>query len=212
MARRSKRYSQTIQRNLLACYQRASTFDVAQGLVWYSNANQTAQWLAGSYHVSLESACGVLAALSPGNPWDKNITDAEEFIRAYVSGNRGRYLPKVGSYGRKNRVKAERILTGKFPLDVLGGDKVRAFYSNILCPDARGIVTIDRHAKCCAVGVKLADKATLVRPAEYRYLTRHFLRCSEIVGVLPTQFQAVVWVTWRRLNGVLDQMDLELAA
>jgi hypothetical protein len=175
------------------------------------SARETAGRLAGKFHVSLETSAGVIAALSPGRNWTENIYDAETFLAEYSKGARGRYLPAVGTYGGKNLRKAERIAAGADPLDVLGGPKVRAFYRCIVNPESREDVCIDRHSKCAAYGVKTAENS-LVKLSEYDHIADHYRRCARQVGVLPNQFQAVVWVTWRRLSGVLAQQDLEFDA
>lgn len=66
-------------------------------------------------------------------------------------------MPLLGSYGRPNMRKAWRILKGEQPLAVLGGDKVRAFYSLMINPDNSEDVCIDRHAVSLWYGSKLGD-------------------------------------------------------
>jgi hypothetical protein len=203
-----KRYSPKIERNLLACYYRANTVDIHEGLNWYSNAHLLAIKFADEYNLSIQQSCGVIAALSPGTRWEVNIRDAETLISEYhLKGLRGRKLSTVGVYGRKNTIKAINILDGIEPLDVLGGNKVRSFYANILNPNDSSHVTVDRHAKCCALGLK-SEQNSLVRNSEYEYLSEHFRRASRKVNLNVCDFQAICWVTWRRLNGVLAQYDL----
>lgn len=193
------RLSQAIVSNLFKVYYQANANDLENGLTWYSSAHNVVTRLSSRYNVTLEQACGVIAALSPGAQWERNIEDAELFISYWSAGNRGKRLPSVGVYGRNNRRKAERILGGEKPLTVLGGPKVTAFYTNILDPSNNRVVTIDRHAKSAAYGV--ADENTsLVRPSEYEYLTRHFRYCAAKLNLRPCDFQAICWVTWRRLK------------
>ena len=196
-----------MQRRLLACWYRANSADIEEGMRWYQHANQIAARIANANAIEHWQACGVIAALSPGLRWDLNIAHAEILIGEYQAGLRGRRLSIVGAYGRRNLIKAISILSGSAPLDVLGGSKVRSFYCNILDFSASGPITIDRHAKCAAYGVKDAD-TSFVRESEYSYIADHYRKCAQIVGVIPNQFQAVVWVCWRRLNGVLAQADL----
>jgi len=205
--RANAHYSKRMENNLLAAFRRASTDDIAQGMTWYTTAHAIAVDLSVRHGVTLQAACGVLAALSPGRDWNANITDADTFLADYVRGMRGNKLPRVGSYGRRNIQKSAQIASGSSPLDILGGSKVRSFYANILNPQSAETVTIDRHAKCCAHGIKTTENS-VVKPSEYEHLAKHFRKCADKCGVLPNQFQATVWIVWRRLSGVLAQTDL----
>jgi len=160
----------------------------------------------------LEQAVGVIAALSPGLNWGLNLLQAEEFIREWAKGTRGNKLPIVGVYGYRNVKKSIRILDGERPLDVLGGDKVRSFYANILDPTGME-VTIDRHAKGLALRSNSVKGATaeadgIVTPAEYPYYAKHYVKIADRLGLIPNQLQAICWVTWRRLKGNMEQNDL----
>ncbi len=206
-------YSKRIERNILSVYIRANEYDRAEGLHWYSNAQDSAQSIADKLGVSLTQSIGVISAMSPGLNWGLNVLQAEELITAYVKGLRGNDLPKLGTYGRRNIVKACRILDGEKPLDVLGGDKVRSFYQNILDPQGLDSVTIDRHAKGLAIRSNSSRGATaevdaIVTPAEYPYYRKHYIKLAERLGLVPNQLQAICWVTWRRLKGEINQEDL----
>jgi hypothetical protein len=160
-----------------------------------------------------------MAALSPGSAWEKNIQDCETFLNEWSNGARGKRLPLLGSYGWRNIVKASKIASGAEPLEVLGGNKVRAFYACLIDPQNTSDVCIDRHAKCAAIGEKLTDSRSLesigrykadslVRPSEYTALARHYITSARKARILPHQFQAIIWVVWRRLGGNLAQSDL----
>ncbi len=207
------RWSQRIERNILSVYIRANDYDRAEGLHWYQQAHDTAKVISDKLKVTLPQAIGVIAALSPGRQWGMNLLEAEDFIKAYMKGLRGRDLPIVGTYGYRNIRKAIRILEGKPPMDVLGGNKVRSFYQNILDPKGSLEVTIDRHAKGLAIRSNSIKGATNeedanVTNAEYPYYAKHYIKLAERLGLIPNQLQAICWVTWRRLRGNLEQSDL----
>lgn len=215
MRRKYTRYSARIERNILACYLRANDDDIAEGMHWYAHAHATAGDIALKHSVTVEQSAGVIAALSPGLQWGLNVIQAEELIASWCKGLRGNDLPILGTYGRRNIIKATRILSGERPLDVLPdtGPKVRAFYQNIIDPTATAVVTIDRHAKCLALnssGERGASNETdgIVTRAEYPYYSKHYIRLADRLGLIPNQLQAICWVTWRRLQGNLDQLDL----
>jgi hypothetical protein len=200
----------TIQRNLLKIWNSATLEEIIQGNNWYFDARNKAAELAWKYNSSVDKVCGVIAALSPGRSWELNLQDAEDFLREYSQGSRGRNLPRVGSYGRLNVKKAERICNGEEPLSVLGGQKVRNFYQCLVDPENSEACCLDRHMKSAAWGRRLPEigwapemrlgVSSLIRPAEYQRLKEHVVRAAEKVGVLPLRFQATIWCRWRKLK------------
>lgn len=210
---RRTRLSKRLLRNILACYHRASDTDRREGLYWYETAHNDAQALAERYGITVFQAAGVIAALSPSNTWGGNLIDADILLGAWRAGKR---LPSVGVYGMRNVEKAGRILNGQGNgLAVLSqfnestGPKTWAFYQLIAEPLACELVCIDRHAKAVAVNRASDDSArSLVGRSEYRQLARHYTHVAGLVGLLPHQVQAICWVTWRRLQGALNQIDL----
>jgi hypothetical protein len=198
-----KRYSPTIEKNLLKVWASASELDRVEGLNWYQSAHDYAEQLAVQYNVSVPTACGVIAAVSPGSEWERNKRDAAAVLKAFADGKRGTELPAVGSYGYKNILKAERCALGEDPNQVLGGLKVLNFYACILEPSKNGYVCIDRHAKSAAYGKLFGERAKSIKAGEYKWLYRHYMTCARKLGVLASAFQAVVWTVWRRLKGVL---------
>lgn len=200
-------YSPRIMNNLLRTYNRANELDFQEGMRWYTNAHLVANGLAERWGFETKEVCGVIAALSPGRQWELNLKDTSTFLEEYKRGARGRRLPAVGSYGRLNLLKAERCLV-EDPWKVLGGNKVRAFYACLIDPTNKDWVCIDRHAKSAALGMPVKDNQVSIGSVEYQRLAKHYKRGAERLRCLPNQFQAVCWVTWRRLNGVLNQEDL----
>lgn len=83
-------WSKRAERNILSVYIRANEYDRDDGLHWYRNAHDSALAFAGRYNVSLETAVGVISALSPGRNWGMNLLEAEDFIREWTKGRRGR--------------------------------------------------------------------------------------------------------------------------
>lgn len=192
-------YSGAITRRLLRLYSRSTDTDRAQGATWYADARSQAESLADRYGITVAQAVGVIAAISPGLRWEINVRDAESLIRAWRA--KRRVLPIVGTYGRRNRDKAVRILNGESPLDVLSGYKVRSFYQNILDGQCSDVVTVDRHAKRIAYGLpNVEDGTQVVRPSEYDYIARHYRRAAQKIGICARDLQATLWVAWHRLS------------
>lgn len=215
MAKRYTRWSRRVERNILSVYALANDGDKLEGMTWYTSAHEIAKGLAGKHGISVDKCVGVIAAISPGCPWSRNVMEAEEFIRAYTLGIS---LPNVGVYGRRNVSKARRILNGEACEAVLHtktGPKIWAFYNNILSPLTSQELTIDRHAKCLAWGFSSGKKGSasddskaIVGKAEYRYLVRHYRELASRLGLVPHQLQAITWVTWKRIEGRVTQAEV----
>ncbi len=121
-------------------------------------------------------AAGVIAAISPRMRWSANVVLADAICGGETV---------QGVFGA-NLAKAARILAGERPLDVLGGDKVRAFYRAI-----QG----DPNAVVLDVWMMRAagwTKATL-STKEYESLATALLAAASREGIDPADFQAVVW-------------------
>lgn len=174
--------------HILGAYMRSSTSDRFDGMAWYSNARVLAETLSPN---NVSRGAGVIAALSPMTSWPLNVKRATEVFDTGTTKGLS-----------KNVAKAERIFQGEDALDVLSGDKVRAFYLNIMGDHSVDAVTIDRHAIDVACGIVQsdADRAKAIRgKAGYRTVANMYVEAASIIGDLsPAQLQAIVWVYWRR--------------
>jgi hypothetical protein len=171
---------------ILKVYRQATDDQIGRGMSWYADAHSFARALDPT---DPARAAGVIAALSPLTPWDRNMVLAS---RAYADGFAS------GTMGNSLRA-ADRILAGERPLDVLKGSKVRAFYKTIVDPTGTDAVAIDRHAFDIAVG-RITDNDTrsaLSRKGVYASFERAYVRAAAILGVAPSQVQAVTWVVHR---------------
>lgn len=111
---------------------------------------------------------------------------------------RTRRVSESASIYPANKTKAFSIVhEGVKPELILGGNKVKAFYANILNPRYSKAVTVDTHAARAAFG-----KHTLT-PQEVRYAfsakgNRAIQQAYRVVAkrhkVLPMKLQAVVWL------------------
>lgn len=172
---------------ILRVYDSATPEQLAEGAEWYHNAHGLAASLDPK---NPRRAAGVIAALSPRLPWAKNVELAG---RVYAEGRAS------GVLGRSRRA-ADAIFGGADPLDVLGGPKVRAFFTLINDPEDPKTVCVDRHAIDIALGdEKLSDRTrpALHRGDMYERFCRSYRRAAVHLGCLPSAVQATTWVTWR---------------
>jgi hypothetical protein len=181
-----------VHRNLMNVWNSANASERAKGEEWYCIAHDACQTIADKHSMPLHAVAGIVAALSPGLEWSRNLAQADAFI---TSNGQGVY----GVYGRKNTVKARRILEGQDPNAVLSGPKVRAFYACILDPTTDAVV-IDSHAWCAGMNRTHGRWNGTVRVTDNRsqWMARNYAHAAQHVNVSPAAFQAVVWLTWKR--------------
>ncbi|PHJ64972.1 hypothetical protein VF04_04100 [Nostoc linckia z7] len=191
------------KRNILAVYYTASPIQMRKGKNWYVDAHAIADDLGDIYGIATERVCGVIAALSPGCSWEKNIYEAEKCLNYFKMGCTATDAPFIGSYGRANMIKSWRILAGEPSLEALKGNKVRAFFSLLHDPTNSHDVCIDRHALSVWAGEKLGERQLLNfmrSPEKYDAIAQDYRDVAAQLDLLPNQLQAITWVTWRENN------------
>ena len=108
---KAKAMTATNVKNILSVFNLANAADQAVGLNWYAQAKKAATIMAQRYDIHPHEAAGVIAALSPRNRWERNLTDAENLIAAYAAaGAEGCATIKVCTFSA-NKAKAIRILS-----------------------------------------------------------------------------------------------------
>lgn len=182
---------------LLHYYSLATREEIKDGKEWYNNANKFCQ----SFEYPLTQVAGITAAFSPQAGWIEN--------KRYVS----TYL-KTGKVLRtkEQKRKAEAILNTENEVEILNLLSVRglalkskAFYLNILHPSVETSVTIDRHAVAACLQHYLETESlgeVRLTKKQYGFFVECYKDAAKRTGLLPHQFQAVVWVVYRRLKNL----------
>ena len=191
---------------ILAVFFQATAAEVQHGRRWYDDAREFCQNLASQYSLSVEATAGVVAALSPNNRWERNLTDAENICRAFSLGSLADAEQcKVATFNA-NKAKALQILAGSAPLAVLGGLKVQAFYRCIL-GNSINSVCVDGHAYAIWRGEHITTtKTPKISPKLYAAIAADYARAAETInGIIGTelsaaQVQAITWCAWRRIT------------
>lgn len=213
--------------NLLCVYSHSTASERRKGIAWYADAYHDAAKIARLYGLSVELVIKVAAVLSPQMNWDNNMPAAEAVIRYYVAGG---YVPShelwTGFGGelplgpsknhdlgvssdamfdhpctayRANQIKALWLLQGVDESIVIGGPKVAAFIDNILYYATSQNVTVDSHAIQAWFG-KMDAGTYSVPDRAYDLIRADYVKAAEVVGITPLQFQAIVWLTKKRLQ------------
>ncbi len=178
---------------LYTLYSQANKDQMERGLNWYEDAHTLARALAKLSNVTVEQAAGVIAALSPACPWERNIMEAQ----ALLAGNEDVSFTTYPA----NVDKAYRIKNGGKPLDILGGKKVRSFYALILNPSDPYSVCVDRHAVECITYREWRsdqEKQSFLR-SQYDRAADVFRSLAAELDLLPHQVQAITWTVQREL-------------
>jgi len=206
----TKRKPVAATRYIKAMLMLATESDIQHGKHWYQRAKDLALRLTTVYDgVSIEQVCGVIAALSPNNKWERNCNDAEAMIKAHWLGADPTTV-KVCTFN-KNKEKAAKILAMESPdseaiEEILNGRKVTAFFRCIL--GFEDTVCVDGHAYAIWLGHRVpTTKTPSISATLYQTITRAYVNTSKdsvsVCGerLTPAEVQAVTWVTYRRLLG-----------
>ena len=197
-------------RNILATFYAATPVDIQEGKVWYTNAHEICQGLSDKYKLPLSTIVGVVSALSPNNKWDRNITDAENLIRAYCLGFD---YPKVCTF-TGNKDKAITILECEIDSSenicaILKGNKTIAFFRGIYTNGKCDEITVDGHAFNIWRGLYTSlNEVPAISNKLYKAVSDAYKQAAESIydqtndDYSPSQIQAITWVCWRRQNGV----------
>ena len=180
---------------------RATPAEAGDARAWYATARSIAQGfseaLGGSAGWSERAVVGVLAAISPGLRWERNLICARLLVLWHAAGRPKRGEPVVETYSYANVRLALRILDGEDPEDVLTGPKVRAFFHAILGED-RGAV-LDGHIANALrgdeAGLREVKGLTL---SERRAFRAAFAYVAYVDGHSVHALQAVVWLVHKQ--------------
>jgi len=176
-------------RNILKIYRSATPEQIEAGMTWYNSAHNLAHVIGRG---DVWKGAGLISAFSPLTPWWRNVE------LAITSAHAGR--ARTDTLGNSSRA-AQRILDGEHPLDVLKGNKTRAFAENIALNGVSNNVTIDVHAYSIAVGKAVpSSKMPTLGKRLYRDLQQAYINAAKREKVMPTQMQAITWVVWRDMH------------
>lgn len=186
------KYSEnTLVKNILRVYDATNEH---QRYDWYSEAHNFAIELSKSSGYSVAQCCGVIAAFSPLKRWNENKKIARAFLdHGIVDGLHTRvFIGKAKSiihYMESDGCELTYIS------QVLRGEKIKAFFHNILKPACTENVTIDRHAICIAIGRKYGE--IKINNSQYRQIKAAYIKAANKLQISPIKLQSATWLIWR---------------
>jgi len=189
--------------NIKTIYELSTPDERKHGFTWYKIANTECLKIARKFDMPLYIVVGVVAALSPNNKWERNITNGHDLIQAFINGDHMESV-KVSTYN-KMKEKAWCILE-TMPLygatkTLLNGQKIVCFFENIMGEDT---CTIDGHARNIYYGerIGLTNDKTNIGKKEYLFLQDEYRKVASEYGMKAYEMQAITWVAWRRLHNI----------
>lgn len=185
--------------NLVDVYAQATTQEIQEGMAWYYQAHEIVSELADKHTMPVRVVAGAMAALSPRVRWSNNVKDTETLLDAWEKGE----TEDISlSAFRRNKAKALSIIEGQ-TTEPLSGQKVCAFAECIADPDNAEEVVIDSHAFNAWLGERAicGGKGPSVTKKRYRQAADDYRMLAKIMGIAPSQAQAIVWLAWKRLIG-----------
>ena len=188
-------YSRTkIKNNIIKTYRQKTKSELND---WYQEAHDFGIEVSEMFdNVSKRQVLGIISALSPLKEWNKNKELAVDLI---LTGNAG--------HMKRNVQKARDILALNDDinlddniLNVLNGEKTKAFYYNMAYPKRKTGVTVDRHAIAIAIGRTATNKEQAISKEVYTFIEKCYIITAETLNLAPLHLQSITWQTWKRVK------------
>lgn len=151
---------------------------------WYAVARRQCRAAALAHGYDVRQFTAVVAALSPGRYWTRNIRDAIAFLN-------GEPIPQPCG-GNPLRTAMAVMLDGP---DAIPSSqvKVRSFFDNLTETETSTAVTVDSHAASVWAGRRERGSVQFGESL-YRKIERDYQELAAEYGVLPHEIQAAAWV------------------
>jgi hypothetical protein len=178
---------------------------------WYFDAHNFAVYLSETYNVSIETASGVISAVSPRMPWLRNKVVAETILANLGSVAEFDAIDAAKELGlglSANIAMAIKIARGADISETLSGIKRRSFYNNIVAPNSDcDSVTVDTWMMLAYANVTGTDKKQALKfvtanekalkgtGVGYFIISDAVRMVADEMGIKAHQIQALYWVS-----------------
>jgi len=143
----------------------------------------------------LSKVLGVISALSPRQNWNGNLKIAEDKIKTGDCGTITQFKDKADAVIFSSGEPEELW-------DILNGNKTQNFFMNLLYPDDKRYVTVDRHALSIALGRTCTDKEKGLTDKQYEFFAECYKELAQELDIVPNFLQSITWQAWRRINNI----------
>lgn len=197
--------------NLERMFAAADDIDRAEGRLAYARYNQLMRELSEKFSVSLDRVVAAFVSLSPNSDYVGNLRSTVSVLEAVQHGYPiGTVV--VSTYNHC-RDRAYAYATGQADfLEATKGKKILNFYHNLLAPDDPGHVTIDGHVSAAWQGKNLTMREALINDREYEEIKSAVIELASSAGVIPNQYQAILWFARKRTFRIKYDGQLDLFA
>lgn len=176
-----------IRANIINVFEQANEKELEEGLSWYQSAKSFSIQLAKENNISEIKTAGVIAVTSPRKYWEDNKKIAKDYFK-------GKYR-----HTQVQITKAHNICSSSSYVQIvhhIAGIKTVNFFHNIMFPEDRNFVTIDRHQMQLSLGIPIDD----ITERQYNEIKRAHLCTAKFLNVHPVTLQATTWICYKRLK------------
>lgn len=191
--------SKAVNDNIEKVWDQHTLDDYNNGKVWYREANQFCLEVADKHKVTPVVSAGVLSAMSPLKEWELNKRLTHNFF-TLVEKDKEEGWKRVGHYTTQKK-KAWSIYNLINPVaeevsKILNGLKTVNFFGCIIDPMNTEHFCVDRHM----IRVAVDTEKLSITDKQYLFLKKEYLNFANRVDMIPSQAQAILWCTYRRIK------------
>ena len=186
MKKLTKHQLASVSKNLDKYFNLATDEQIADGLLWYKEANAFCIETAKRFNVSSSLVASVVSALSPRNKWKTNLKDTISVLEA-VSKGLGPNDIKVSTF-HTNKFKAFALANGQTEI-TNESRKTYSFVRNVGQLDADRVTVDVWHLRACfnrTIDTGLGKLA-------YDQLERLTISKAKKLGLKGFEYQAIIW-------------------
>jgi len=195
--------------NIKKVLAQADAIDFTEGKAAYRNYHELLKVIADFYNVGFVQTVQAFVSLSPNNDYVGNLRSLVTLING-VKTNISVDKIKCSTYKHCRDRAYEYFVGNKDFLIETKGLKITAFYHNILKPDDKSHITIDGHMHNVWSGTRRTMKEVAILKMKYETIEKDFKFVARQACLIPNQLQAICWFTWKRINNIIFNPQLDL--
>jgi len=194
MVRHSTPDSQHVA-NIVAVVLKATESELEAGKCWYSVYSQNIVMRAEEADLTAHQGLTLFAVLSQATGIAMNWRN---YVKVVTTMD-----PEQTTYTlTAQKAKCRAILANSVnPAQYVTGPKITSFYRNLAGDE--DTVTVDRHAISACFNEMITNVGT-----RYDYVAECYRVAAAMVGLTPALTQAVAWLVWRRMKGIVDKENV----